>query len=291
MNYYLKILLFCIFVIFPFAVQAKEAIDMTLTAEEAKQYEDSQHPLIGTVVRNPSYMLAVKGDGFYYGGNSYSEKLALEKAFSGNAADVGLITLGDRLDIIGFPDEGLNVLKVFHPNSEFKVLKLINYGSSFAILEHDGEKYLSPLIIGSEIIWEINRCSGECISWSNLFKECMNSGECIVDYGRRYFYDDNKNAQTYVDNTKYRPPYPSSWIVNTLGNFMAYARDKSRGDFVFDKAHLRSYGKVNILQLADTFLRLEKLNIDRKPAIMQLQNLSWDDFKEHKNKTNKNLAH
>ena len=61
---------------------------------------------------------------------------------------------------------------------------------------------------------------------------------------------------------------------------MDYAKDSSHGDFVFDTIHLRSYGKVNQLQLANIFLHQETLNVGRNPSILRLGNTSWEAFKK-----------
>ncbi len=226
------------------------------------ELEIPNHPLLGKVVYNPEYTLVIKG-------KEGSFDIELKRDISGNQSNLSLMTLGARLDVFGFPEKDLQVVKVFPPQTAFKVLKVFNSASAkFAVLENDGKKYFSPLITAfsgaeDEIVWQINKCDANCMLWRNVFAKCSVVNKCIVSYGHEIMRDD-KNQAMYGNNIKnIRPPYPKAWVNNTLAGFFEYAKSHPNVDLIFDKAHANTCGNVTLMQLADIFLRYENLNIGK----------------------------
>lgn len=249
----------------------------------AKDINILNNPLLQTEVSTPDYTLVIEGHN-----PSYTDS---ETAIKHNAV---LKTLSSRASTSGFPSANLNVIDILQPNTKFTVKKvlynkpsfpksLFSSGHNLAVLESKGKQYTVAPVTNFENKWsisfELNDCKKmrSCNNWRNAIKHCLNKINpqyCYIHYN--LYIKDEKSLIVWDKNV--RPPYKKSWVNSSITAFEKYAKQNNL-DVIIDKNHLTVSAKLTVLELANTFMQFEKLNIKSVSPLSFGSNTTWDELK------------
>jgi len=205
-----------------------------------------------------------------------------------------LTTLDQRASSVAYPSENLKVVSVFPPNTKFIVSEIyfnkpsliksmFVSGYHFAVLEKDGKKYTVGPVTNFDnnwkIIFESNNCKNHrpCSYWRHAIKNCLETKagqNCYVFYGL-YIKDDNFKT---VWDRNIRPPYKKTWVDNSIKAFESYAKQNNL-EIMIDKNHLHISAKISVLELANTFLQYENLNIKNVGPLPFGEDTTWEQLK------------
>ena len=250
----------------------------------AKDINIPNHPLLGTEILTPDYTLVIEGN------NPSSTDSEIDIKYNAR-----LTTLSARASMAAYPSENLKVVTIFPPNTKFIVSgiyfnkpslikSMFVSGYHFAVLEKEGKKHTVGPVTNFDNNWKIqfeaNDCKKirPCSYWRHAIKNCLETKagqNCYVFYG---LYIKDNNFKTVWDRN-IRPPYKKNWVDNSIKAFDEHAKQNNL-DIMIDKIHLTINAKITALELANTFLQYENLNIKNVGPLSFGEDTTWLRLKE-----------
>lgn len=235
-------------------------------AENGTKIEN--HPLKNKTARTPEYYMVLKDI---------------------KTKDMHLIGFSQKASSFGSSFNGMELVEIIEPNTDFKVvevykspLNILNGYYQFAILEKNGKKYIrGPVDYG--VFWQDpNYCNKTdfysiCYPYVQAIKECLTKFKgknCTVSYGLSLL---NKDGLKVYDKTL-RPPYPDGFIEKTQSAFVKYQKSRPNLEIILTKDHPTIDAKLTDIELINTFLHYEELNIETVSTLNFGGDGSWEKY-------------
>ncbi len=228
------------------------------------------HPLKNQITATPEYFMATKNL---------------------KTNEIDLLSFSDISSGSRYKYNQYEVVEIIPPNTKFRVVevyesvpKLFSGSYKFAVLEKDKKLYTKAPIQKDEVFFKyLTHCDKKHPSICNYYISTLE--KCLSDFGGKnctVSYElnllDNKGGRIFYE--KLRPPYPDGFLNKTQSAFINYQKSRPNLEIIPNKDHPTISAQLTALELINTYLYYEDLNIAGVGILSFGKDGSWEQFKK-----------